>query len=325
MTTPTGSDTQLRTTGSGGPRRAGSIGPARRARRSRRRYRTAGRRAPADPSAACSRWRRDRPRFRGRRSPVRCRPARGRCARNSAPFAAARQASVAIRRARVTDAAAHLVATNASAVTARGDRGVRKPSGRRYAFAEPDDAGEGVETRKLSPDGPRNQQAAIVGAEVERGIGLASALADGRRRWREKAAATPRGGPSARGRSGAGSRSPVARPSSSIECLSTAPKSPATPRQAAWVHPNETSVTVFRAAANTSRPSVAPGVGMTRSCKERKRSSWQAHARSSRPTVPGLPRRPTRRPLALVPCFPVPLCGASGSTISTHRSPRFNA
>ena len=105
-----------------------------------------------------------------------CSPSRSRtCARNSAPFSAARHASVAIRRARVTPRAAHLVAADLQRLDRALDRRLAQPAGLRKPLAEPDDARERVDDPKSVGGRPRDQQPAIVGAQIQRGIRAAAA------------------------------------------------------------------------------------------------------------------------------------------------------
>ena len=96
---------------------------------------------------------------------------------NPSPFSAARQASVAIRRARVTPLFFILLRQIASAAMRALDRRFAQPAGQRDALAEPDDAGKGVDHAEAVAGRTRHQQAAIVGAEIERGIGRAAAIA----------------------------------------------------------------------------------------------------------------------------------------------------
>ena len=88
--------------GGGGPRRHGANGRAAPARRSRRRCRTGSRLRHRDRAAACSRSPRARASV-SRSMISSSSPTSSRCERwNSPPLTAVRQASVAIRRARVT-------------------------------------------------------------------------------------------------------------------------------------------------------------------------------------------------------------------------------
>ena len=72
----------------------------------------------------------------------------------------------------------HLVAANAQRVDRPHHGGIAQPAGDRHAFSQPDDARERVDHAKAFAGRPRDQQAAIVGAEVERRIGRAAAIAD---------------------------------------------------------------------------------------------------------------------------------------------------
>ena len=74
---------------------------------------------------------------------------------------------------------AHLVPADSERRHRAGDRGIGQPPGRRDALAEPDDAGKRVDHTKAVAGRPRDQQAAIVGAEVEGGVGLAFAFGGG--------------------------------------------------------------------------------------------------------------------------------------------------
>ena len=65
-----------------------------------------------------------------------------------------------------------LSAQTRSASKVRCHGRVRQAPCRGHAFAEPDDAREGVDDAKAAARGPGDQQAAIVGAEVERRVGL---------------------------------------------------------------------------------------------------------------------------------------------------------
>ena len=68
-------------------------------------------------------------------------------------------------------AVAHLVAADAERFDRPGDRGVADAARGGYALPEPDDAGERIDHTKAVARGARHQEPAIVGAEVERGIG----------------------------------------------------------------------------------------------------------------------------------------------------------
>ena len=125
-------------------------------------------------------------------------------------------------------AIAHLVAANGERFDCAGDRGLADAAGRRYALPQPDDAGECVDDTKAVAGGARDQQPAIVGAEIERGIGRTRmpglALPAVVTRVAVTVTADPTGPAAARGRSWSGSRPPVARPSSFIQFLPAAPK-----------------------------------------------------------------------------------------------------
>ena len=155
VTTPTGSDTQLCIVGTGRPAAAPArSGRARPARRSRRRCRTAGRRAPAgsisgvQPVAA-------RSASVSRSTISSSMPTCSRMmSRNSAPFCGG-AAGLGCDQARARHGAvAHLVAANAERRDGAGDRGVRQAPGRRHALAEPDDARKRVDdAESRRPDG----------------------------------------------------------------------------------------------------------------------------------------------------------------------------
>src|SRR5207249_3494827 len=51
------------------------------------------------------------------------------------------------------------------------DGGLRQTAARGDALTEPDDAGERIDDLETTPRGARDQQPAVVGAEIERGIG----------------------------------------------------------------------------------------------------------------------------------------------------------
>ena len=170
-------------------------GRARRVRTSRRRCRRGWRRCgsgrparqqPATASrASVSRGRR----FRGR-GPVSSRTR----SRNSAPFSARRQASVAISRARRRARSASFALQILSASIGPVHRLLAERAGCADALAEPDDAREGIDDPKAVAARLGDQQAAIVGAEIERGI---------ERPASPPVAAAPRGTP------GAGRTSPA--------------------------------------------------------------------------------------------------------------------
>ena len=100
---------------------------------------------------------------------------RRRARRIRAPFSAARQASVAISRARVTSRASILARQICERLDRALDRRFAEPPGLRNSFAEPHDAGKGIddpESGRVAAmiDRPRDQKPAIVGAEIERSI-----------------------------------------------------------------------------------------------------------------------------------------------------------
>ena len=66
---------------------------------------------------------------------------------------------------------AHLVAANGQRFDRTGDRGIADAAGCRYTLPQPDDAGEGVDHTKAVAGRARDQEPAIVGAEIERGVG----------------------------------------------------------------------------------------------------------------------------------------------------------
>ena len=124
--------------------------------------------------------------------------------RNSSPFAAERHASVAISRARVTPRLCILSRQMPSASMARVDRGIAEPAGRRHSLAEPDDARERVDHPEAVAIRARDQEAAIVGAEIERRVSSPRMCRSDRRRDADGAAASA--DPTGRG---CGSRSQV--------------------------------------------------------------------------------------------------------------------
>ena len=87
------------------------------------------------------------------------------------PFPAARQASVAISRARVTPRLRILARQTRSASTARTIAASLSTARAGNAFAEPDDAGERIDNAEAVARRARHQEPAVVGAEIERGIG----------------------------------------------------------------------------------------------------------------------------------------------------------
>ena len=75
---------------------------------------------------------------------------------------------------RARDAAvAHLGAADPQRLDRAHDRGLAQPAGTGDALAQPDDARERVDHAEAVARGARHQQPAIVGAEIERGIGRA--------------------------------------------------------------------------------------------------------------------------------------------------------
>ena len=93
------------------------------------------------------------------------------CARNSPPFDG-RAAGLGRDQPRTRDAAiAHLVAADFQRLDAARDGGVAQAARRGDAFAQPDDAGKGVDDAEAVMRRARDQEPAIVGAEIERGIG----------------------------------------------------------------------------------------------------------------------------------------------------------
>ena len=107
------------------------------------------------------------------------RPVRSRTrSTNSAPFSAARQAWVAMSRARETPRALIFSRQTSSASSVRSIAGSQMRRECAHALAEPHDAREGVDDAQhvgLAPGallGPRDQQPAIIGAEIERGIDM---------------------------------------------------------------------------------------------------------------------------------------------------------
>ena len=60
----------------------------------------------------------------------------------------------------------HLVAADRERADRALDRRIGQPAGGRHALAEPDDAGERVDDAKPIARRPRDQQAAVVGAEI---------------------------------------------------------------------------------------------------------------------------------------------------------------
>ena len=74
-------------------------------------------------------------------------------------------------------AAAHLVAADRQRLDRAGNRRLAEPTRARHALAEPDNARERIDDAESLRGRPRHQQAAVVGAEVARGIGGAGRCA----------------------------------------------------------------------------------------------------------------------------------------------------
>ena len=89
---------------------------------------------------------------------------------NSPLLAAMRQASVAISRERVTARRRILSAQTLSASRVRFMAARRQRARAQHAFAEADDAREGVDDEEAAPRGLGDEQPAIIGAEIERAI-----------------------------------------------------------------------------------------------------------------------------------------------------------
>ena len=78
---------------------------------------------------------------------------------------------------RAGDAAVlHLVAADGERVDGAVDRRLAQAAGSRNALAQPDDAGKRIDDAEAVAGRPRDQQPAIIGAEIERGIGRAAAI-----------------------------------------------------------------------------------------------------------------------------------------------------
>jgi hypothetical protein len=73
-------------------------------------------------------------------------------------------------------APAQLVGTDGEGRKRAVLRGVADPATGSEAFAEPDDAGKGVDDDEAVLRRARHEQAAIVGAEIERAIGVPGCL-----------------------------------------------------------------------------------------------------------------------------------------------------
>ncbi len=85
---------------------------------------------------------------------------------------AARAASVAIRRGADIPAAGEFQRANLEGVDRALDRGFGELAGSAQPLAEPDDAREGVDHMERMRSRMGDQQAAIIGAEIERGVKL---------------------------------------------------------------------------------------------------------------------------------------------------------
>ena len=136
----------------------------------RRRCRTGWRRALVDRAAASSRSPPVRLRSRDRSPRAGCRSRRRPGPRKPSAFDAARQASVAISRSRL----AFLDWILSRQMLERGDgaidRGLADAAGRRDALPQPDDPRKRIDHAKSVAGRTGDQQAAVVGAEVERGV-----------------------------------------------------------------------------------------------------------------------------------------------------------
>ena len=64
-----------------------------------------------------------------------------------------------------------LVGADLEGIDGARHRRLRQPTGRRQPFAQPDDAREGLDDLEAGLRSSRHQQPAIIGAEIERGIG----------------------------------------------------------------------------------------------------------------------------------------------------------
>ena len=92
--------------------------------------------------------------------------------------------------ARAGDAAvAHLVAADAQHLDGAPDRRFPEPSGGGDALAQPDDSGKRIDDAEPVMGGAGHQQAAIVGAEIERSIGRTVEIGSQCRRIRANLAA----------------------------------------------------------------------------------------------------------------------------------------
>ena len=172
VTTPIGSETQASTSGCGGPcsigahaaephqlrRAAADVEQDHALRRRIDQRRAAGRGKPR-LGLAIDDLELDADLARARAPGIRCRSS------------AARQASVAISRARVTPRLRILSRQTRSASTARTIAASLSTARAGDALAEPDDAGERIDDAEAVARRARHQQPAVVGAEIERGIG----------------------------------------------------------------------------------------------------------------------------------------------------------
>ncbi len=94
-------------------------------------------------------------------------------------------------------AVAHLGAAHPQRLDRAHDRGLAEEARARDALPQPDDARERVDHAKAVARGARHQQAAIVGAEIERGIGRAGQILPTRTASPAVAARMPIGRPPA--------------------------------------------------------------------------------------------------------------------------------
>src|SRR4051812_20672078 len=72
---------------------------------------------------------------------------------------------------------AHLIAADGKRRDCALDRSIADAAGRRDALAEPDNAREGIDDSETVAGGARDEKTAIIGAEIERGIGRAAPIA----------------------------------------------------------------------------------------------------------------------------------------------------
>src|SRR5262249_29084295 len=91
----------------------------------------------------------------------------------------------------------HLVAADAECVERAHDRRLAQHAGGGNALAEPDDAREGIDHAKTVVGRARHEQAAVVGAEIERRIGAAAPVVAAQpvMRTHLRPAPIPRGAP----------------------------------------------------------------------------------------------------------------------------------